>query len=131
VRGELDLGTVARPADVLGFLDVQVETTQSIRHLLEFNASGVFAGTVTQLDLAASLVAAPDVVISPVTLTANHSFDSVTFTLPLVTALTDLTCKVALTVTDGGPPRHAMLTHDFAAEPILIILAGDIDAATP
>ena len=82
-------------------------------------------------DLAASLTAAPEVVITPLTLTANHSVDGVSFTLPIVTALTDLTCNIAMTVTDGGPPRYAMLTHDFGTEPILIIGAGDVNAATP
>ena len=131
VRGALALGQSSRPSDVLSYLDVEVETTQSIRHVITYNATGAFAGTVTQIDLAASLVAAPDVAISPITLTRDHSFDSVYFTLPLVTALTDLSCDVSLVVTDGGSARDAMLTHDFAGDPIMIITADDVAAALP
>lgn len=131
VTAELDLGTPTRPSDALAFLTVQVETTQSIQHVLSFNATDAFPAPVTQLDLEMSLTAAPDVQIPGVTLSTDHRLDSVTFTVPIVTALTDLSCAVAMTVTDGGPPRHAMLTHDFATEPILIIQSADVEAAQP
>jgi hypothetical protein len=131
VRDTLALGTPSRPSGVLSFLEILIETTQSIRHVITYNATGAFTGTVTQIDLSASLAGAPDVTISPLTLTANHSFDSVYFTLPLVTALTDLTCTIALVVTDGGPARYAMLSHDFSGDPIMVITADDLAAAVP
>lgn len=131
VRGEVDLAAAMAAGNVLDLIDVQVETTQTIRHVLNFNAAGAFTGTVTQLDLIASLLAAPEVAITPLTLTATHPVDGVAFTLPLATALADLACQVTVTITDGGTTRSLVIMHDFASEPVMVITTVQIAVATP
>ena len=113
-------------AELLRYITFDTQTVQQVQHPLTLNAAAFpFAAMgITSMTAQFALADAPAIEIAPLTLSASHPVDYTHARIPVASAITGLRTTVALTLQGAGGARSIALTHDFVAEPILVLTAA-------
>lgn len=128
VSRTLALPTPLPKQRLLELVNFDTQVVQELQHPLTVNATAVnfAADGISSIEVHFSLVALPDIPIPTLTLKPAHAVDFVHVSVPVTAAVADLECRVTLTVTKSGEAASITVTHDYVADPILVVTGNTL-----
>lgn len=123
VSRTLALPTPLPKVQLLKLVTFNTEVVQKLQHPLTVNATGVTfaADRISSIEVLFSVTGLPDLPIPAMTLSASHAIDFVHVAVPVTAAIAGLECTVSLRVNKAEDQKSVSVTHDFVADPILVV----------
>jgi hypothetical protein len=121
-------------SDIMKFLDIRTADVQETQYVVAVNGSGIDFNKVDSVEATITFSNLPNIVPRTMKLNKDVHADSTHIEIPLENAVFALPGTVNLAVHFSDPGLSDLnftLDNDFAAEPVLIVLQGDIDKALP
>jgi hypothetical protein len=122
-------------SDIMKFLDIRTADVQQTQYVVAVNGSGIDFNKVDSVEATITFSNLPNMAPTrALKLNKDLHADSIHIVIPLASAVFSLPGTVNLAVHFGDPGLSDLeftLENDFAAEPVLIILQGDIDKNLP